>query len=248
MPLNPALAASTPIVDGQRQASLDHRLEVYKTNSARVPSLTGAVIPEPVFSQDEYQRQILQPIYDDIRPLDPAGVLHGEWLNARGAIARFDRSAIEIRIIDVQECPLADLAVAELLIAVLKELTEERHADLASQQGQETEALAAIFNQVVREADRALISDSGYLALFGLTGEGPLTAGEIWQRLYKRQGEQGGIAPEFLAPLQLIMEQGCLARRMLNFLANDSSRPNLTRLGRRLCDCLAQGVLFDLRA
>lgn len=245
LPLIPALSASTPIVDSQRQASLDHRLEVYKTNSARVPSLTGAVIPEPVFSEEEYREKILQRLYDDIRPLDPAGVLHGEWLNARGAIARFDRSAIEIRIIDVQECPLADLAVAELLIAVLKELVTESHAGLAAQQGQDTAALAAIFNQVVREADGALIRDPDYLALFGLAGTGPLTAGEIWQRLLKRQGEQGGIAPEFLAPLQLIMEQGCLARRMLNFLANDLSRPNLTRLGRRLCDCLAQGILFS---
>lgn len=245
LPLIPALAASTPIVDGRQQAALDHRLEVYKTNSARIPSLTGTVIPEPIFREEEYREKILQRMYDDIRPLDPAGVLHGEWLNARGAIARFDRSAIEIRIIDVQECPLADLAVADLLIAVLKELAGERYAGLASQQRQATEALAAIFNRVVREADGALIADDDYLALFGLSGAGPLTAGAIWQRLLQRQGEQGGIAPEFLAPLQLILAQGCLARRMLTFLAGDLSRPNLTRLGRRLCDCLAQGVLFD---
>ena len=33
-------------------------------------------------------------------------------MNSRGAIARFDRNAIEIRVIDVQECPKADLAIA----------------------------------------------------------------------------------------------------------------------------------------
>jgi hypothetical protein len=32
-------------------------------------------------------------------------VLRHEWVNARGAIARFDRSAIEIRVLDVAECP-----------------------------------------------------------------------------------------------------------------------------------------------
>jgi glutamate---cysteine ligase / carboxylate-amine ligase len=39
----------------------------------------------------------------------PDGVLNPLFLNSRGAIARFDRNAIEIRTIDIQECPAADL-------------------------------------------------------------------------------------------------------------------------------------------
>ena len=50
-------------------------------------------------------------MYDDIAPLDPDAVLQHEWLNARGAIARFDRNTIELRVLDVQECPRADLAI-----------------------------------------------------------------------------------------------------------------------------------------
>ena len=45
-------------------------------------------------------------IYRDLAPHDPEGVLRHEWVNARGAIARFDRMAIEIRVLDVQETPV----------------------------------------------------------------------------------------------------------------------------------------------
>ncbi len=66
-----------------------------------------------VFTEENYRRQIFQRMYDDIAPLDPDGVLQDEFLNSRGAIARFDRGSIEIRVINIQECPAADLAVLQ---------------------------------------------------------------------------------------------------------------------------------------
>ena len=48
-------------------------------------------------SHAAYERDILQRIYSDLEPLDPEGVLRHEWVNARGAIARFDRGTVEIR-------------------------------------------------------------------------------------------------------------------------------------------------------
>ncbi len=93
-----------------------------------MPSVAGAVVPEPVFTRREYEDDLLGGIYRDLAPLDPEGVLRHEWVNARGAIARFDRGAIEIRVLDVQECPAADLAVAGATIAVVRALVEERHA------------------------------------------------------------------------------------------------------------------------
>ncbi|MFU8819483.1 MAG: carboxylate-amine ligase [Desulfurivibrio sp.] len=244
LPLIPALSASTPVLDGVIQPSLDQRLEYYKTNSARVPSLTGAVIPEPVFTEAAYRREILQRMYTDIAPLDPDGVLRNEWLNARGAIARFDRNAIEIRIIDIQECPAADLAIAALLVATLKELVAESFAEGPRQRQWGTAELAAILNRVIREADGAMIDHQEYLALFGLAGDGPLSAAECWRRLLTRHRQNGAIPAEYLPILEIITRQGCLARRILHFLADDSSRPRLTELARRLCLCLEQGILF----
>ena len=94
--------------------------------------MTGEVVPEAIGSIGEYHERLLEPLYRDIAPHDPERVLQHEWLNARGAIARFDRMAIEIRVLDVQETPSMDVAYAALIVEVLKLLLEERWADRRS--------------------------------------------------------------------------------------------------------------------
>src|SRR6218665_2691544 len=134
LPILPALAASSPVVEGEPTGLLDSRLEQYRTNSRRIASITGRVVPEPVYTQADYDREIFQPMFRDIAPHDPTGVLQQEFLNARGAIARFGRGSIEIRVIDLQECPQADIAIARLVIDVLKRLVDETWTPLDRQQ------------------------------------------------------------------------------------------------------------------
>ncbi len=67
--------------------------------------MSGLVIPEVIQSIQDYHDIILNRIYRDMASVDPEGVLRYEWINSRGAIARFDRNAIEIRLVDVQESP-----------------------------------------------------------------------------------------------------------------------------------------------
>jgi glutamate---cysteine ligase / carboxylate-amine ligase len=116
LPIMPALAASSPIMDGEYTGLLDTRLETYRRNAERMPSITGLVIPEPVSSYQNYQDIILNPMYEDIAPHDPDKILQYEWLNSRGAIARFDRNAIEIRVLDTQETAQADIAIAAMIV------------------------------------------------------------------------------------------------------------------------------------
>ena len=129
LPILPGLAASSPIIDGERNGILDNRLVVYRSNCARIPSVTGEVVPEAIGSIGEYHERLLEPIYRDLAPHDPEGILRNEWVNARGAIARFDRMAIEIRVLDVQETPLMDVAYAALIVEVLKLLCTEEWLD-----------------------------------------------------------------------------------------------------------------------
>ena len=96
IPILPALAASSPVVEGQVTGKWDNRLSYYQNNCKRIPLISGRVVPEPIPSIDSYHQTILEPIYKAIHPLDPKGILAHEWLNARGAIARFERMAIEI--------------------------------------------------------------------------------------------------------------------------------------------------------
>ncbi len=234
LPLLPALAASSPLVEGRPSGALDSRLDAYRGNCARIPSVTGDVVPEPVFTRAAYETEILERMYRDIAPLDPEGVLQDEWLNARGAIARFDRDTIEIRVLDVQECPAADLAILDLAVATLRALCDERHATLREQQKWPVAPLAALLRATTHDADEARIDDLAYLRLFGLSA--PCSAGEVWRRI------QRALLPAAPAPLLHILEKGPLARRILRSM--EAGRPQ-AEIYRRLCDCLQEGRMFE---
>ncbi|MDX1628616.1 MAG: glutamate-cysteine ligase family protein, partial [Fulvivirga sp.] len=110
LPILPAIAASSPILDGQNTGFLDKRMDYYQKNQRRIPANVGKVIPERAYSKRQYHKMIYDPIARAIAPFNHDDLLKPVWVNSRGAIARFDRGSIEIRILDLQECPKADLA------------------------------------------------------------------------------------------------------------------------------------------
>ena len=55
LPIIPALAASSPLVEGRHGGFMDQRLEFYRVNQRSVPLVTGRVIPEGVFDIPSYQ-------------------------------------------------------------------------------------------------------------------------------------------------------------------------------------------------
>lgn len=243
LPLLPALAASSPIFEGRVAGPLDNRLEVYRNNQKKIPSLAGRVIPEPVFTRQAYQRELLGLLYRDIAPHDPDQLLRHEWLNSRGAIARFMRDTIEIRVIDIQECPAADMAIAALVVRTLKSLVAEKWADLAAQEAWPIAPLEEIFLAAVMHADRAPIRNKKYLALFGFEN-GDTTAGELWAHLLA-DARKANETPEGLyAPIDTIAQRGPLARRILAALDPPVNREKLEAIYGRLCDCLAQNRMF----
>lgn len=240
LPILPALTASSPVVEGRVTGLMDNRLEVYRHNSKKVPGVAGRVIPEPAFSQAEYQKQILEPLYAEIAPHDPGGVLRNEWLNARGAIARFSRNTIEIRVMDVQECPLADVAICAAVVAVLRSLVAERWSPLARQQSLAVEPLAEILLSTIRDAEQAVIRNRDYVALFGY--EGPsCAANELWRHLMNTIPELGSPASPWREPLGIILDQGPLARRIVRALEAEE----LPAVYGELCRCLDAGVLYS---
>lgn len=245
LPIMPALAASSPIVERRLTGLLDNRLNVYRTNSRIIPSITGKVIPEPVFTRRDYERHILQKMYRDIAPHDPEGILQHEWLNARGAIARFDRNTIEIRVLDVQECPLADLAISAAIVAVLKALTAERWTDLVRQQAWAVEPLEELLLATIKDAELTVITNKQYLAMFGYSSKKDCSAGELWQYLVEQLLPKTVAQTQgWLAPLHTILQQGTLSRRIIKALGNDFAVGHIATVYRELCDCLRAGRMF----
>lgn len=244
LPILPALAASSPIAEGRATGYADFRMESYRSNADEIPSIAGLVIPETVSSRAEYESTILQTMYRDIASFDPQGILQHEWLNSRGAIPRFDRNTIEIRVLDIQECPQADLAIAAATVANVRLLFDAGQSGLAAQQTLTTEKLSEIFLDCVRHADQAIIEDAQYLSALGIPS-GRYTAAELWRQLMIRiQQSNHRLDAANMESLQFILTHGPLARRILRTADDNYSRANLKWVYGQLCQCLQQGQMF----
>ena len=246
LPIIPALAASSPVAGGLDTGCADYRLAVYRSNAAVMPSITADVVPETVKSRAEYEATVLAPMYRAIAPFDPDGVLQHEWLNARGAIARFDRNAIEIRVTDIQECPQADIAIAGAIVAVVRALYDQRDADLAQQHSIAGSDLVSIFGRCVADAENAALEGSAaahYLPLFGYPNR-TCSAAELWRHLLQRLPAEPGMDALALGALEHILTYGSLATRLRRALGTEFSRSRLTQVYRGLADCLRTGRLF----
>ncbi|HIJ79101.1 MAG TPA: glutamate--cysteine ligase [Deltaproteobacteria bacterium] len=244
LPILPALAASSPIADGKFTGLADTRLDYYRANQRRVPILTGKVIPEQVFTESDYQQQIFARIDAAIAPFDPEQILEPIWLNSRGAIARFDRGAIEIRVLDIQECPLADIAIALLISEVLRMLVDERWLAFDRQQGLAVAPLAEIFGATVADGREAVIADQAYLQALGMP-ETRATAQEIWLHLAAGcEKALNGYEPRLKAAINDLLRHGNLAQRIVRAVGGDPDRGKLREVYGQLAACLAEGRLF----
>lgn len=242
LPIIPGLSASSPIFEGKFTGFKDARMHVYKTNQKEIPQMTGKVIPEQIFNRTDYFNGIFEPINTAIRPFDTENILDHHFLNSRGAIARFDRNAIEIRVIDIQECPQADVAIAVLIIEVLKLLVGEELIALEDQKSWHENELFEIFDSVIRDAETTMISDIRYLNVFDLHKESSVN--QIWRKLYDRTKDK--ISEKHRETIELILENGTLSTRIMKELGEDPSEEVILKTYRRLGGCLANNKLFVL--
>jgi glutamate---cysteine ligase / carboxylate-amine ligase len=257
LPIIPALAASSPILDGRTTGLMDSRMHFYRENQKSIPSIAGSMIPEPVYTKRAYEEKILAPMYAAIAPHDPDEVLQEEWLNARGAIARFDRNTIEIRIIDNQECPTADIAIAHAITCVLRALVSERWQPLARQKKFDTEPLNSILLATTMDAEAAHITDVDYLNAFGIHARNA-RAGDVWQHLVETVvARDGEFSSEWSSAMETILREGPLARRIVNALAGERprvsgkfalARARIHDIYAELCDCLKENRTFHAQA
>jgi carboxylate-amine ligase len=242
LPLLPVLCASSPVLDGRLTGKLDTRLHYYKTNQSNIPSITGMVIPEAVFSYEDYQRQIYSSIAKDILEYNQENILDPVWVNSRGAIARFDRGSIEIRIMDIQECPAADLAIVNTIVKLLKALVEEKFCSLGDQMKMETEMLSDLLEQTSIHGGQTTVSDSSYLAAFGLSS--PVAAQSLWRHLLSLIPAKTYYEKRSQEIILTILDKGSLAERIIRSLNGDPSLENIRVLYKELSRCLSENCMF----
>lgn len=242
LPLLPALAASSPYLEGRKAAHVDERLWVYRNNAHRVPLVSGKVIPEAVTSREDYNELILRPIYQALKPVDPQGALQHEWVNARGAIARFDRMAIEIRVLDTQECPRMDLAIAAFVTTILRNVCQEgrfRSADPLWS----PERLAKIFWSCVEAGNAATIDDLDYLALWGMPPRAT-SAQALLEHLFISH-EHTIAHAEMRADIAWLVRNGTLAQRLIRAVGTTPTKAVFHAAYTQLADCLERAQRFE---
>lgn len=243
LPLIPAMAASSPIADGEIKPFLDYRMEMYRTNSLKIPSITGLIIPEQVFTRDDYQTKIFGTMYRDIAPYDPEGILQDEWLNSRGAMSRWDRGAIEVRVIDIQEHPGADIAILEWIVNLAKHLVSEGFCSLDDQKSWHEQDLYNLLLATIKDGEQAEIRNPDYIRSFGVSQES-ITASQLCRHIFRVLQSEYTFSPGSVDTLQLIFEEGPLARRILNAIPVSINPGRFHHLYEQLCDCLRDGKPF----
>jgi len=143
----PAVSASSPIYEGRLGEYVDNRLHFYMENQKEVPSITGKVVPEYIQSLEQYKRDIIGHYSSD---LAKAGahpcILNKDWVNSRGVTIRFDRKALEIRVMDEQECIKSDVALSCFIRALLRGLMETAPSSPLLP----TEVLAEDFKSIIK--------------------------------------------------------------------------------------------------
>jgi glutamate---cysteine ligase / carboxylate-amine ligase len=119
----PAISAASPFFEGKEGPDVDNRLTFYRLNQKEVPSITGDVVPEFTQSTAAYRENVIGGYTRDLakKGADKT-LLNREWVNSRGVIFRFDRKALELRVMDEQECTKSDVALGCFVRAALRGL------------------------------------------------------------------------------------------------------------------------------
>jgi hypothetical protein len=182
-------------------------------------------------------------MYRDLEPHDPEGVLRHEWLNARGAIARFEFSSIELRVLDVQEAPAMDVAYAALIVEVLKLLCAERWLDAAGMNLRRTAELATLLELAARQGEGLGIGDKPYLQALGFRGSSTELKG-LWEHLIEAVSARGSLDAATGRLLEHYLRHGTLATRIGKAVGLLPGRAKLARMYGDLCEALADNTPY----
>ena len=169
----PAISASSPIYEGKLCPHVDNRLFFYKSNQLEVPSITGDIVPDYVSSFNQYRKEVIGQYSRDLAAAGAGKpILFKEWVNSRSVIFRFDRCAIEVRVMDEQECVKSDVALSCFIRAALRGLVANQTQPLPHQ------LLVNDFNSVIADGLNAKV----------LNPDGK-TARQVCQHLFKVASE-----------------------------------------------------------
>jgi len=142
-------------------------------------------------------------------------------------------------VIDIQECPRADIALLELIVTALKWLIKT-HDLKELQYSCSTQDLAEILVNSVRYGSLCHTDKENYLGLFGLKKASDLRT--IWQAIFANC--EGQLSEESWEVSRCVISTGNLSERILQRISEDPSESGILAIYSELASCLAQNRLF----
>jgi glutathione synthase/RimK-type ligase-like ATP-grasp enzyme/gamma-glutamyl:cysteine ligase YbdK (ATP-grasp superfamily) len=241
LPYLPAIAASSPVHDGVLQPYADARLAWILQHQSSVPQTCGRLVPEYMDSFAAYRKQILQPMYDALEEYPHSDPIRHEFLNARGAVLRFARRALELRVLDTQECVHMDVAIAVFARAALASLTRDVLAGRIELPQHDT--LVADFEACVRDGSAASVRAPH---IMGTCDDACAGVRSVLTSLVGRAHET--VSPQdapYLAVVESTIAQGSLSERIRARLepvsaSADTFDAELRAVYGELADCLVR--------
>ena len=115
------------------------------------------------------------------------------------------------------------MAIAVLIIEVLKLLVSEELVSLEDQKEWHENELFEIFDLVIKDAEDSLLQNEKYLAIFDLPAGA--TAAEVWNKLYSLVKDN--ISEKHRNSIEFLLEHGSLSKRILKAINNDFSEAKI---------------------
>jgi gamma-glutamyl:cysteine ligase YbdK (ATP-grasp superfamily) len=227
-PYLPAISSASPIYEGRIHPAVDNRLRFYRENQLEVPSVSGKIVPEYISSFNDYRKNVIGKYSSDLAKAGASNaLLLKEWVNSRGVIFRFDRRALEVRVMDEQECIKSDVALSCFVRACLRGLLI-REAELLP-----NELLVNDFNVVINDGLNAKVQHP--------QGQ---TARQVCNYLYRIAWEHAqDEEKKYLSIIEKRIENGSISdlirRNVSKKLRDSDSREAIIDVYSTLIKCLA---------
>lgn len=244
VPYLPALAASTPMYEGELRPAIDNRLQFIIEHQTKIPESCGHIVPEFVASLHQYKRDVLGPMYRAVEKLEGGRSLRHEFLNARGAVFKFSRDSMEVRILDTQECVKMDVAIAAFVRWALRALADALLAGRLVTPAHPL--LVEDFRAVVREGTRARVHAPHLLSPDERDDEGKVEVRRVLEELVALARRRAPAREEpYLDLVAGIARQGSLSECMKAALEPymgdfDTFTEAARRLYIQLSECLVE--------
>ena len=225
----PAIAASSPIFEGRIGPRIDNRLNFYKLRMKEIPSITGDIIPEYASSFKQYKKEVIGGYSLDLAKKGAGkDLFFKEWINSRGVGFRFSRSALELKVLDEQECIKSDVAFSCFIRATLRGLLSNNFEPLSHS------LLVSDFNSIINDGlNAAVLHPRGKTArqvcmyFFNLAYENATESEKKYLWIIKKRIEQGSLSE-------------LIKRRVLEKAKTCSFKEAILRVYLPLIDCLSE--------